>query len=203
MSKEDNCSNIFVFEGIDNVGKTIIIKHLKEYIENNTGYKCITFSFPGSKKRTLGHMVYDIHHNSRKYFDENISEISLQLLHVASHIDLMEKEIIPACNKNYIILLDRFWWSTYSYGLANKLTEKVIQNIISIEKLYWSNIGVKKIFIIERRNRDHDYTNDKEKLIIDNYHKLATECSNSMIVKNDGLLQETVCCILHAILEEI
>ena len=47
-------SGVYVFEGIDNVGKTTIIKKLKEKIFLNIDYECVSVAFPGNESRTLG-----------------------------------------------------------------------------------------------------------------------------------------------------
>lgn len=142
----DMYSGVYVFEGIDNVGKTTIIQALKQQIQEATDYRCVDIAFPGNEPRTLGNLVYHIHHHQEQYFNVPISETSLQLLHIASHIDLIQRQLIPLSNSKCIVLLDRFWWSTYVYGLAGGVEENIIQSIIAPELLYWKHINIKKIF---------------------------------------------------------
>lgn len=162
-------SGLYIFEGIDNVGKTTIIQALKKQIQETTDYKCVDVAFPGNEPRTLGELVYRIHHHEERYFDVPLNETSLQLLHIASHIDLLQHRLVSLSNKNCIVLLDRFWWSTYVYGLSGGLEENVIQTIIAPELLYWKNINVKKIFLIERQKKQRDYELNQEKKIIETY----------------------------------
>lgn len=84
---------IYVFEGIDNVGKTTIVQKLREKISLSMGCECSVVAFPGNESRTLGSLVCDIHHNQSKYFDTSLNETSLQLLHIASHIDLIQRKM--------------------------------------------------------------------------------------------------------------
>ena len=65
---EDMYSGIYVFEGIDNVGKTTIVQKLKEKICETMECECTIVAFSGNAPRTLGSPVYDIHHkrNVRK-----------------------------------------------------------------------------------------------------------------------------------------
>ena len=169
----DMYSGVYVFEGIDNVGKTSIIHALKQQIQEATDYRCVDIAFPGNEPRTLGNLVYNIHHHQEQYFNVPINDTSLQLLHIASHIDLIQRQLMPLSNLKYIVLLDRFWWSTYVYGLAGGVEENIIQSIIAPELLYWKDIDIKKIFLIERRERQKDYELSKESNIIDEYRKLA------------------------------
>ncbi len=166
-------SGIYIFEGIDNVGKTTIIHSLKQRIQQTTDYKCVDVAFPGNESRTLGELVYRIHHHEEQFFDAPLNEASLQLLHIASHIDLIQRRLEPLSNSKCIILLDRFWWSTYVYGLSEGLEENVIQTIIAPELLYWKDINVKKIFLIERKKKQSDYELNKENTIIEKYRQLA------------------------------
>ncbi len=142
-------SGVYVFEGIDNVGKTSIIHALKQQIQEATDYRCVDIAFPGNEPRTLGNLVYNIHHHQEQYFNVPINETSLQLLHIASHIDLIQRQLMPLSNSRCIVLLDRFWWSTYVYGLAGGVEENIIQSIIAPELLYWKDIDIKKIFLIK------------------------------------------------------
>lgn len=203
--KENNISlysGIYVFEGIDNVGKTTIIKSLKEKICKETGCDCTIISFPGNEARTLGALVYDIHHQKNKYFDVLINDASLQLLHVAAHIDLIQRKLMEENSLQKIILMDRFWWSTYAYGLAGLLERDVIQAILAPELLYWEKISINKIFLLERKDREMDYETDKDISIGKSYRELAERVSNCQIINNDGSIEETIKIIFNKIVGE-
>lgn len=185
-------AGIYVFEGIDNVGKTTIIQALKKRIDKVAKIDCINISFPGHEPRTLGNLVYQIHHNEEQYFNIPINEASLQLLHVASHIDLIQRKLGPLSNSECIVLLDRFWWSTYVYGLAGELEEDMIRAIIAPELLFWKNINIQKIFLLERNERKRDYDVKKENMIIEKYRKFAEQESKCILVDNNASIENAV-----------
>lgn len=189
---EENNAGIYVFEGIDHVGKTTIVQKLKEQITESTDVRCVSIAFPGNEERTLGNLVYNIHHHQEKYFSNELNEASMQLLHVASHIDLIERQIRALSEDQCIVLLDRFWWSTYAYGLAGSLDKKTIEAVIAAEKIYWEHIKIKRIFLIERKNRERDYIDEKEKIIIEQYRDLARNDSKSIVIENNGNLESTI-----------
>lgn len=193
---EDNlrksCAGIYVFEGIDNVGKTSIVQMVKTRISETTEYDCINIAFPGNEPRTLGSLVYDIHHHNNKYFDMTINDASLQLMHIAAHIDLIQRKLMEECNLSKIILMDRFWWSTYAYGLAGKLEKNVVSSIIAPELIYWEKINIKRIFLLERENRERDFNEVKDAEIIRNYRELAEREKKCTIVRNNDGLEEVV-----------
>ena len=83
---EDMYSGIYVFEGIDTVGKTTIVQKLKEKICEIMECECIIVAFPGNATRTLGSLVYDIHHNQEKYFKESLNETIVHSHSIVSHI---------------------------------------------------------------------------------------------------------------------
>lgn len=198
----DTYSGIYIFEGIDNVGKTTIIHALKKQIQATTDYKCVDVAFPGNEPRTLGELVYRIHHHEEQYFDVSLNETSLQLLHIASHIDLIQRYLEALSNSKCIILLDRFWWSTYVYGLSGGLEENIIQTIIALELLYWKDIDVKKIFLIERNKKQKDYELNKENTIIEKYRQLADKELLCTKLDNNESLEKVVNKVYRSIFGE-
>lgn len=196
---EDMYSGIYVFEGIDNVGKTTIVQKLKEKICETMECECTIVAFPGNAPRTLGSLVYDIHHNQKKYFEESLNETSLQLLHIASHIDLLQRKLRKLSSEKCIVLLDRYWWSTYVYGLAGGMEENIIQAIIEPELLHWKDINVKKIFLLERDNRERDYDEVKDRKIVEVYRELSARESKSILIDNNRSIDEAVTKIYNII----
>lgn len=192
-------SGIYVFEGIDNVGKTTIVGKLKEKIYESVGCDCVVVAFPGNEPRTLGNLVYDIHHNQARYFDEKLNETSLQLLHISAHIDLIDRKLRELNQKQSLVLLDRYWWSTYAYGIASGMDESVVQAILEVELMKWRDLDIKKIFLIEREFRQRDYEEDKDKKIIELYRELAGKESESVLIENNGSIEAVVAKIYDCI----
>lgn len=58
---------LFVFEGVDEVGKSTIVKELELKL-NDFGLPYTSYSFPGKSEGTLGALVYDLHHNEDKFY---------------------------------------------------------------------------------------------------------------------------------------
>lgn len=205
--KENKCnilrSGIYIFEGIDNVGKTTIVNELKEKLNKEMDCECEIVAFPGNEERTLGALIYDIHHHNKKYFDYTINNESLQLLHVASHIDLIQRKLLNEYSSKKIILMDRFWWSTYAYGLTGSLESAIINAILGSEMKYWEKINIKRIFLLERKDREKDYRSDKDKLILQNYRELAGKEPKCQVINNDGSLDEVVTLIFKQIVGEL
>ena len=191
---------IYVFEGIDNVGKTTLTVKLNGILSKEFHKKCELITFPGREDKTLGKVVYDIHHNEKYYFDYKINDISLQLLHVASHIDIIKRKIINSSNE--LIIMDRFWWSTYVYGLAGGIQIEEVKAILKPELIQWKNIKVNKIFLIEREDRNKEYEISKDILIISNYRALAAMEKNCKIIYNNGSLEDVLTQILDEIRED-
>jgi len=197
------CSGIYVFEGIDNVGKTTIVNELKEKLSEEMDCECEIVAFPGNEERTLGALVYDIHHNNKKYFDYHINDASLQLLHVASHIDLIQRKLLNEDISKKIILMDRFWWSTYAYGLSEFLESDVINAVLASELKYWEKIRINKIFLLERKDREKDFESDNDTLILQNYRGLASKEPKCQVINNNRRLDEVVNIIFNQIIGEM
>ena len=153
---------LIVFEGIDHVGKSTIVDLVND--ELSKSYTTITievYQFPGKHEGTLGNLVYDIHHNLKKYNLNSIDPLSLQLLHIAAHIDILKSKIIPAIDNGHIVLLDRYWWSTIAYGEGDGIPSTMLYKIIEVEKEITDNISNKVFIYITRNDRIKDYSQDK------------------------------------------
>ena len=178
---------LFVFEGPDGVGKTTISHAFSEHL-NSTGVICDYFSFPGKIRGTLGKYIYDIHHNMNGIELEAIDPTSLQLLHVAAHIDLIETRIKPSLNRGRCVVLDRFWWSTLVYGILSEANKRSLQTMIKLESLHWDEICPSIVFLISRKEPIDEDLTVQWKRLAEEYNKLAiSEESNYTVrhIKNE------------------
>ena len=78
------------------------------------------------------------------------------------------------------------------YGLAGGVEEEIIQSIIAPEVLFWRNIDIRKIFLLERSERSKDYNIKKETLIIKKYQEMAEKESKCIKISNNGNLEKVV-----------
>src|SRR4051812_30176325 len=86
--------SLIVFEGPDGVGKSTIAAAVAQAL-NSRGAKSKLMSFPGREECTLGKLVYGLHHDPRAHGVSEITPIARQALHVAAHLDVMERVILP------------------------------------------------------------------------------------------------------------
>jgi thymidylate kinase len=142
---------LIVFEGVDASGKTTLCNELLEFLrrEHKTVRLC---HFPGKQRGTLGELVYRIHHlHNLKFGVPTIDPCSLQLLHIAAHVDTIESEIKPALHRGEWVILDRFWWSTYIYGLDSGVQESMLRHMINIEIQAWGPTRPDIIFLVDSK----------------------------------------------------
>ena len=186
-------NNFFVFEGPDEVGKTTVISALeKRLIE--TGKNCISFSFPGRENSTLGGHIYELHHNLSLFKINEITPLSLQILHVAAHADIVERKILSLLEEQKtVILLDRYWWSTWVYGVTSGIPKKQLKALIDLEKTFWNNIYPTQLFLFSRP------ASDSPSNLTQAYNELALlEHENHPIINliNNGTVDDAVNSIL-------
>ncbi len=106
--------------------------------------------FPGTQRGRLGELVYRIHHlHSSEFGVSTIDPCALQLLHIAAHVDTIESEIKPALYSGDWIILDRFWWSTYVYGLDSGVHKSQLQLMIDVEIVAWDTIRPDVVFLVD------------------------------------------------------
>ena len=155
MSKEKKQGKLIVFEGPDDVGKSTLSKSLASRLKA-MGLPCDHMSFPGKEQGSIGHLVYGVHHEPASYGLKAIADISLQALHIAAHLDEIERRIIPALNEGRWVILDRFWWSAWVYGRAASVEDSTLDALIQAERLHWRDIKPDTLFLIDRTNDEVD-----------------------------------------------
>lgn len=151
--------DLYVFEGPDGVGKSTLSKWFAGHLKS-TGRRVVWSSFPGRDAGTIGELVYRLHHEPARFGIPSINPLSLQLLHIASHIDAIMTRLTRSLKQGVSIVLDRFWWSTWVYGRIEGVDPETLDAMIEIEKRTWGNIKPTVVFLLQReiqggRKRDH------------------------------------------------
>jgi thymidylate kinase len=204
-------AKLIVFEGADAAGKSAISAGVCDAIRRR-GTPVRTFSFPGKTPHTLGDLVYRIHHNSRAFGIESLTPASLQSLHIAAHLDAIESTILPLLRQGTSVVLDRFWWSTFVYGVADGISRDVLNALIEAERILWAERPPTVLFYVTRqrplrqeddeewRRRNEIYRDllmaEKEKYpiyVIENEGSLQTAISTALalIIPNDSARANT------------
>ncbi|MEO8562365.1 MAG: dTMP kinase [bacterium] len=115
-------ARLIVFEGGEGSGKTTQLRHLSATLTAH-GIRHLSLREPGGT--TLGAEV-------RRILLDPKSEITARaeaLLFMASRAELVEREIRPALERGDVVLLDRFFLSTYAYQIAGHgLPESEVQS---------------------------------------------------------------------------
>ena len=182
-----NVGKLFVFEGPDGVGKTTLASSFTEHIVAR-GIDCEYMSFPGREVGTLGHHVYEVHHDAARFGIASIQPLSVQVLHIAAHIDAIETRILPLLNSGRYVVLDRFWWSTWVYGVVASANRKALAAMIEAERACWGSTQPNAAFLITRTASLREIEVDRWRELCDTYAELAEaesrQCSVH-IIRND------------------
>jgi hypothetical protein len=187
-----NQSQLIVLEGPDGVGKSTLSELLASQLQTR-GIDCNVLSFPGREQKTLGNIVYEIHHTPERHQVDAITPTAMQVMHVAAHCDAIESVIKPLLKKGRTVILDRYWWSTYAYGLVGGVKKSVLKRLISAEKAVWDPIKPCVIFAILAK-RPHKYVGTSHEWdVLCNAYKTIEEQerdSNVVRLENDGPIEE-------------
>jgi thymidylate kinase len=140
---------LIVFEGPGGVGKSTLAREVAAMLDGR-GTPCDLLAFPGREPGTLGHHVYHLHHDPTRFGVVDIPPASLQLLHVAAHIDAIANRILPALRAGRTVILDRFWWSTWVSGLVGGVARKSLEAVIAVEKAEWGDVVPAVAFLVRR-----------------------------------------------------
>ena len=105
--------SLIVFEGPEGVGKTTQLRMLSEWLSAR-GKTVVAVREPGGTP--LGDEI-------RRLLLDPQSDIvprAESLLFMASRAQLVEREIVPALDTGAVVLLDRYFLSTYAYQVAGR-----------------------------------------------------------------------------------
>ena len=104
---------LIVLEGAEGVGKTTQIKLLAERL-TKAGIQCVALREPG------GTPVGDDIREILLQPEQQITAATEALLFMASRAELVNREIRPSIEKGMIVLVDRFFLSTYAYQIYGR-----------------------------------------------------------------------------------
>jgi thymidylate kinase len=130
---------LFVIEGPDGVGKSTFSSALAGHLTER-GHDLLHLSFPGKIPGSLGELVYRVHHDEGSLRIKDMSLLAKQALHVAAHIDTIDRQILPALNHGQTVLLDRYWWSAWVYGLVAGCNRHQLRALIDAERAAWGKV---------------------------------------------------------------
>jgi dTMP kinase len=104
---------VIVFEGAEGAGKTTQIRILAEQLAT-AGIDCVAVREPGGTP--VGDDIRDI----LLHQEQEISAATEALLFMSSRAELVAREIVPSLSKGYVVLVDRFFLSTYAYQIVGR-----------------------------------------------------------------------------------
>ena len=198
--------SLIVLEGPDGVGKSTLSSEIYNHFKGSLSEFHI-LSFPGKEQGTLGKLVYDLHHEPQKFDVNKITNTSNQLLHVAAHIDSIEQTIIPMLKQGNNLVLDRFWWSTWVYGVTSGVKRSFLKRMLDLEKTFWHNFKPDAVFLINRNNPiDRDVNLFEWAGLSHEYDVLAERETNEypvFKVSNNGTISELVDVVINTINESL
>jgi len=104
---------LIVFEGAEGAGKTTQIRQLTDRL-TAAHIPCIAMREPG------GTPVGDAIREILLHPEQEITDATEALLFMASRAQLIAREVVPALARGDVVLLDRFFLSTYAYQIVGR-----------------------------------------------------------------------------------
>lgn len=104
---------LVVFEGAEGAGKTTQIRILAEKLTGD-GILCVAFREPGGTP--VGDAIREILLDP----EQEITPATESLLFMASRAELVAREVRPSIEKGAVVILDRFFLSTYAYQICGR-----------------------------------------------------------------------------------
>lgn len=193
---------LIIFEGADGTGKSHLCEALVQRLRLNRR-TVSPLSFPGRTPGTLGKVIYDMHLDCSIFGITAIDPTAKQCLHIAAHLDAITDRILPEIENGATVILDRYWWSTYVYGVVDGANRPVINKLIDAEIIAWRDVVPTALFLIDRTSPLRDEPLEKWHAWRTEYLAVAEReksrypvhiISNDSSSANDAL--ETICDLL-------
>ncbi|MCD6568605.1 dTMP kinase [bacterium] len=116
---------LIVFEGIDGCGKSTILQEVKEALRS-LGFPVVSTREPGGTNCPVAEEIRKI----LLYSPEPLYPETEMLLFAASRAQHTQKFILPKLQEGYIVLSDRYLWSSLAYqGVGRKLGIELVRII--------------------------------------------------------------------------
>lgn len=187
-------ARLIVFEGVDAAGKSTISDRVHaSLIANHIPTSLL--SFPGKSQGTIGELVYRLHHEPQKFGVEQLTPTCLQALHIAAHFDAIQRVIVPRLENGETVILDRYWWSTWAYGVAGGVDTQILDLLIQAEIVSWSGWTPAALFYVTRRHPLRDEVMEKWTACKSAYETLIKRESGRYpvhIIENETQLEDSV-----------
>jgi dTMP kinase len=149
LERNTMTGKLIVFEGVDGIGKSSLSKEVtRRLTDSNVAF--VSLAFPGNDPGTLGSLIYQVHHDPGSLGLSTVSALGLQALHVAAHLDAIERKILSLLDAGTWIILDRYWWSTWVYGIERGIDPAYLQPVIEAELARWGAVKPDRVFMVDR-----------------------------------------------------
>lgn len=198
--------NLIVIEGADGVGKSTLTEALASRL-SEAGFPSQAHAFPGNAQGTLGYLVHRLHDDGSAFGVGEIAPVAIQAMHIAAHLDAIERVFRPLADSGVNIVLDRYWWSTAVYGSVSGIPQDVLRALIAAERHCWGALQPLVVFLIDccRPWRKSEDTATWHQLAREYRALAAREQTHShvMVVKNDSQLEEVVSSLVDTVISMI
>lgn len=149
MGVAEGHGRLIVLEGPDGVGKTTIGRLLAAELRLQ-GEPVVELAFPGKEPGSVGELVYQVHHDAGPVRSGEVTRLAMQALHIAAHLDAIERRIAPALRDGATVVLDRFWWSAWVYGITARCDRRTLRALINAERTAWRHIQPTLVVLLRR-----------------------------------------------------
>ena len=154
LNTEDIEGKFIVIEGTDGVGRSTQIAQIKKWLEFK-GYGVYTTGL--ARSPLIGKLI----EAAKKGHTLNVNTYSL--LYLADFADRLEHEIIPALRSGFIVLADRYIYSSFVRAIVRGADKEWMKNIYSIalkpDLVIYLKIGIKDLIprVINSINLSSNY----------------------------------------------
>jgi len=189
-----------VFEGVDKCGKSTQLKMCADALKK-LGYHVVTTSEPtDGEKGPIGMIIRDVLRHKM-----NLKPLNFQVLFTADRIWHIKNIIVPALNRNAVVLCDRYFYSTIAYGSLDvdcDLLVKMNSKMILPDQTLFFDVNIEKIAKRLEMAGGREFFEKKEKLakIAEAYKTIVPRYHIMTRVDGNGTIEKVHICTMNHVL---
>jgi len=158
-TKYPRMGKLIILEGPNGVEKASISEDIAKHLTDR-GYPCERMTSSSKGPGVASQLVYEHHHTSYKDRAGGVSTTSKQVPHDLAQLNMVECCILPALQSGRNVVLDRFWWSTWTYGIASGVEHRFLESLIDLERKQWQSVIPTVVLLLRWQpsvQQDSDY----------------------------------------------
>ena len=150
---------LIVFEGIDGAGKTTLLQKAEAFLKES-GKICYVTKMPSERMRNLS-IFHDYDNSKEDTIRKTVNLTNLTIMVTGDRLLTLDTEIIPALEKGYYVLCDRYCYTGY-IRCEDDIIYSISQRFLKPDITFLASVSLETAKNrVKARKKEKDYFYDE------------------------------------------